>query len=178
MHTDMDKIDIAAAERIVREYGLSTNTVNVWNSRGAIPKKYLDGTAIKKEGKISIREMDRLVEVLGNPKINLNRFFANCLTIKVTDYFDYVKIGAQIDGVQYKEVRKILNKIRTEVKRLEGSKNFDQDLKNWMGKNPEIKIKPLLDVKALWYHHDKVVNIDGEFYRGRLAIFLLESALI
>lgn len=166
------------AKRIVSEFGLNANTVKVWNSRGAIPKKYLNGMAFKKEGKVSTREMDRLVEVLANPKINLNRFFDNCTTIRVTDYHDYVKIGAQIDRVQYVEIKKVLNKIRTEIKRLAGSKNFNTDLKKWMDQNPEIKKRLLLDQKALYFKQGKVVNIDGPYYRDRLGIFLLESGLI
>jgi hypothetical protein len=173
-----NRIDIAKANQIVQEYGLAANTVKVWNSRGAIPKKYLDGTAFKKEGKISVREMDRLIEVLGNDKINLNQFFRNCETIKSSDYHDYVKIGAQIDRVQYNEIRKVLNKLRTEMKRLTESKNFAVDLKKWMGKNPELKKKLLLDQRSLFYKQGKVLTIDEEFYQGRLAIFLLESSLI
>lgn len=173
-----ERIDITKANQIVQEYGLAANTVKVWNSRGKIPKKYLDGTAFKKEGKITGREMDRLVEVLGNPKINLNRFFENCATIRVTDYHDYVKIGAQIDRVQYMEIRKVLNKLRTEVKRLTASKNFNTDLKKWMDQNPELKKRLLLDQKALYFKQGKIINIDEDFYRDRLSIFILESALI
>jgi hypothetical protein len=173
-----NRINIEKARQIVQEYGLSANTLKVWNSRGAIPKKYLNGTAFKREGKISPREMDRLVQVLGNPKINLNKFFLNCSTIRVTDYHDYVKIGAQIDKTQYTEIKKVLNKLRTEIKRLSGSKNFNQDLKKWMDINPELKKKLLLDQKSLYFKQGKIINIDEEYYRDRLAVFLLESALI
>lgn len=173
-----ERINIAKANQIVQEYGLAANTVKVWNARGTIPKKYLEGTAIKKLGKISPREMDRMVEVLSNPKINLNQFFKNCSTIKVTDYYDYVKIGSHIDRVQYLEIKKVLNKLRTEIKRLTESKIFYEELKKWVRQNPEFKKKLLLDQKALFFRQGKLITIDEDYYRDRLAVFLLESSLI
>lgn len=174
----MEKIDLPLARKIIQDFDLNPNTLKVWNSRGAIPKKYLDGTAFKKEGKITPREMSRMVEVLANPKINLNRFFENCSTIRVTDYHDYVKIGAQIDRVQYVEIKKLLNKLRIEIKRLASSQNFNTDLKKWLDQNPELKKRLLLDQKALYFKQGKVVNINEPYYRDRLALFLLESVLI
>lgn len=173
-----NRIDIAKATQIVQEYGLDANTVKVWNSRGAIPKKYLDGRAFRKEGKITQREMDRMVEVLSNEKINVKAFFANCETITVQDYHDYVKTGALIDRVQYLEVKKVLNKLRIEMKRLHDSRNFYEDFKKWINSNPEFRVKNTFDQKALYFRQGKVITIDEEKYRGDVAVLLLETSLI
>jgi hypothetical protein len=174
----MGNIDLERAKDIIARFDLSENTLRVWKTRGAIPKKYIDGSAIKKEGKISPREMKRLTDVLFNPKINLKRFFESCETIKVSDIYDYEQIGTEIDKVQYLEIKKRLNKLRTEVKVLAGSKNFNTDLKKWIFLNPEFKISLLLDRKALFFKQGKIISVDEKYYRDRLQLFLLESTLI
>ena len=171
-------MDLELAEKLIKEFGLSPNTLRVWKNRGSIPSKYLNGSAIKKEGKISPREMKRLSEVIFNPKLNLKQFFNSCETIKISDLYDYEKIGAQIDKVQYLEIKKRLNQLRIELKKLAESKNFSTDLKKWIDQNPEFKISILLDRKALFFKQGKVVFIDEDYYRERLHLFLLESTLI
>lgn len=173
----MSEFDEKLASGLVKEYGLGAHTLAVWKNRGTIPNRYLDGTAFKRKGKITRREMDRLVRVLKSDKINLNRFFENCKTIKVTDYYDYVKIGACIDRVQYIEIKKVLNTLRVELKVLYASKNFEEDLKKWLNDNGEFFKSLVFDRKALDFKRGRVTHIDERIYLSRLGLLVLETSL-